>query len=129
MAVSAENSRLNLRTASANVRARLGLTDSSLLWSWEQRAMFNHSLAAEILRHPQSFSDDHLAWAQKISGTSYGQLGDSSFSLADAIELTASNAVPVLDGFTNKLILVLALGVAVWAAVAALRSTPTSSRT
>lgn len=101
MAVTAENARLNLRTVSANVAARLGLNPANM--TYDQRRGYNVELAAEIQKYPQSFTPEILAIASKIKDT--GALSDSSFSWGDFGSETLGNAPAVLGGFTNKLLM------------------------
>lgn len=123
MAVTFENSQRNLATAARNVRTRLGLAASSLEWSYDERTEYIRQLAAEILRYPQSFVDAHLSWAHTVAGKSYEKLAEISLpdEVAEIVAQTAANSVPVLGDFTNKLLLILALGVAVWFGVRAMR--------
>lgn len=78
MAATPENSLLNMRTASANVRRQLGLSDQPGTWTYEQRVSFNKELAAEVLRYPNSFTDDTVASARAISDKTYASLSDAS---------------------------------------------------
>lgn len=112
MAVSAENARLNLRTAERNVAARMGIDPGDNQLSYDQRRAFNSALQAEILRYPQSFTPEILRIAQTTQDD--GSLDDASFSFSAMADSTLGNVVPVLEGFTNKLLWILALGVVVW---------------
>ena len=123
MAVTAENARLNLRTVARNVADRLGVDPADM--DATQRIAFNQDLAAEILKYPQSFTPEILAIAEGKRFAIAEQ--DDSIDWGQFTTEVASNAVPVLSGFTDKLLLILALGVAVWAAVHAFRYTPSPS--
>jgi hypothetical protein len=102
-----EKARLNLRTAARNVRARLGLSANPAEWSYEQRGQYNKALADAILTYPQSFTPEILTSAQRVKNSTYQALQDASFAWGEFAEETAANAVPVLGGFTNKLLVVL----------------------
>jgi len=99
-----ENARLNLQTAIQNVRARMKLSDTPADWSYDERIAYNKALAAEILSYSQSFTPAMVSVATTVQASNPSALEDDSFDLGQFAAETASNAVPVLDGFTNKLI-------------------------
>lgn len=124
--VTPENSALNVRTAGRNVRARLGLPDDQKEWSYAQRAAYNKALAEEILRYPLSFTAQTLETAILVSGKDYGSLGDPSISWGEFAAVGAAVAVPVLSGFADKLLVILALAAVVYFAFLAASTRPRS---
>lgn len=102
----------NARTAARRVAARLGLDPLNL--TFEQREVYTNALANEILAYPQSFTPDDLARARAIAGQPLETLEDDSFQWVEAISGTVSNSAPVLEGFTNKLLWILAAGFLFW---------------
>lgn len=121
--VTLDNARRNLRTAAGNVAARLGVDPAAL--TYDERRAYNSALAAEILRYPASFTSEILTIAGNVrdQGALTQESGWGDFA-ADVTAAAAVASVPVLGDFTNKLLWILALGVAVWAAVQAFRSPP-----
>lgn len=66
-------------TASATVKASLGLPASPLDWTYEQRIAYNKALAAYIQANPAQFETVDLNTAQIVTGKSYSGLEDASF--------------------------------------------------
>ncbi|MBA3849351.1 MAG: hypothetical protein C0502_05070 [Opitutus sp.] len=96
MPATAANAARNMRTLSANIRARLGLPDSPALWTYEQRATFLRQLSADVLRLPDSFTAEQVATARRIAGQTYEQLADTSFDLGAFAAEAGRNAAPAL---------------------------------
>lgn len=91
--VTETNARLNLKTAAANVRARMGLGADSTAWTYEQRTEYNHALAAEILKYPNSFTPEILAIASRIANTVYTDLDDATLDWAQFAGEVGGNAL------------------------------------
>lgn len=88
--MTAVQSRLNLRTASRNVAARIGVTPPALTYA--ERIVYNRELAAEILKYPQSFTAEVLAIADNIAGKTYSPLEDTSFDWGEFAGEVGANA-------------------------------------
>lgn len=112
MSMPLENAKANLRTASRNVAERLGVDPMNM--SYEQRRAYNAALKAEILRYPESFTPEIVAIAEKVQDD--GALDMSSAWGEFAPELTG-NVVPVLNDFTNKLLITAVILGVVWIVV------------
>lgn len=101
--VTAENARLNLRTAARNVAERLGVDPANM--DQAQRIAYNRALAAEILKYPQSFTPEIIEIAQRIGYTDSANLEDASFSwgefAAEAISPAAEAAQSIGQGALN----------------------------
>lgn len=93
MVTQAQNA-ANLRTASRNVAARLGVDPAAL--TYNERIRYNKELAAEILRYPQSFTDATLSTARTVAGQEYSALEDTSFDFGAFVDETAERAKVVL---------------------------------
>lgn len=104
MALTEANFSANLVTAKRIVAQQLGVDPANL--SYEDRTRYNKALANYILQYPQSFSSQTLANAQAVSAKDYENLQDASFDWGEFISETGTNAVPVLEKFTNKLLVV-----------------------
>lgn len=111
--VTPENNLRNIRTASRNVAARLGVDPAAL--SYEERIRYNKELAAEILRYPRSFTDATLAAARVVADQEYSGLENASFSFAEFAEAYSAPAADLGRGaaealsVTGKLLPLLAL--------------------
>lgn len=123
MAVTAENARLNLRTAAGNVAARLGVDPANM--TYDQRRGYIVELAAEIQKYPQSFTPEILAIAARAKDP--GAMQDDAFAWSEALGLTVAAAVPVLGGFTDKLLLILGVAVVAYVVVKAVQSKPAAA--
>lgn len=113
----------NLRTARQRVAASLGVDPANL--SYEKRIEYNRALAGFILQYPAGFSDSTLATAADIAGRSYDDLADPSFNWGEFADDVAATAVPVLDGFQNKLLLIVAVAAVAWVFFNSRPSSPT----
>ena len=113
------NARLNLRTAAANVRGQLALSDTPSDWTYDERIAYNRRLAVYIQQYPQSFTPEILRVARTVELDSYQPLADTSFDWGEFAAETAGNAPAVLGGFTNKLLLGAVIVAAVYFAVKA----------
>ena len=80
-AVTKAASAANLKTAAGNVARDMAVDPKNL--TYDQRIAYNKALATEILKYPQSFTDETLAIAQKASGANYQELEDAGFSWTD----------------------------------------------
>ncbi|WP_415907275.1 hypothetical protein [Oleiharenicola sp. Vm1] len=105
--VTEANNALNLRTAARNVRARLGLPETNQM-SYEQRTNYVKELAAEVLKYPQSFTQETLNRAAQTAAKNYAALDNTDFAWGDFVTETANNAKPVL-GFTFGILAVVAV--------------------
>ncbi len=103
MAVTAENSLRNVRTAARNVALRLGVDPAAL--SYDARITYNRALAQEILKYPASFTPATLETARIVSGHNYAPLefpaaiwGPLSSAVTDNVLAAGSAVAGVGDG-------------------------------
>lgn len=112
MSVTAAQSAANARTAARNVAARLGFADTSAL-TYDERVTYNHALAAEILKYPQSFTAAALLTASGIVNKAYGPQADATFDWGELTDALAAEAKITLPAVGNKLLVAaVALGAA-----------------
>lgn len=81
MSVTAEQNRLNLRTASRNVARAIGYDAATFDpkdFTFDQRTAYVHALAAYIADRPQLFTDGTLATAANVSAKDYGSIADTA---------------------------------------------------
>lgn len=83
--VTAEQNRLNLRSAERLAANQLGVNPDDNALNYAQRQEFNHALAAIILQYPDRFTDATLETARGVAGRTYEPLQDASFSAADFV--------------------------------------------
>ena len=105
--VTADQNAYNLKTASRNVGATLGVDPDNL--DYTQRVSFNKALAQYILDYPQSFTDQTLSTAQYVSGKSYQDLQNTDLSWSDFGNAVVDNAGNLASGFTFTLLPTLAI--------------------
>lgn len=113
MPVSSLQNSANLKTAGRNAAAAIGVNPGNL--TYEERTAFNKALAAEVLKYPQSFSDETLATARRIAAVEYQPLQDAGFDLSDFANATVDNAGRIVDAggsFLKKLLVVAVVAVA-----------------
>ena len=119
--LTAENYAANRRTAAANVRAELSLTDLPPSdWSYSQRIEYNKRLAAVIAANPASFSEQDNRTAEIVTGKTYSPLSENSAlddleTFADAIGDEAASINEAVNPFSSgnrKLILFVVVGAA-----------------
>lgn len=104
--MTAEQSRLNMKTAAANVRAAMGLPEDRTRWTYEQRNAYLRQLAEYVLRFPQSFTPETLATAQSVAGKTFQPLDDTSLDWGEFREEVIANGA-ALATFSGKTIIVL----------------------
>lgn len=126
-AVSEQSARYNLRTAAQDVRDRLGLTAPASEWTYEQRIIYNRTLAAHIQNYPQSFTPAVLEIAAGVQQSTNAPLESVSFDWGTFAADTLDNAPGVLNGFTNKLILGVVVVAVVYFAVKAYSARPVAA--
>lgn len=120
--VTAQQNAYNLRTARGNVARRLGITDTAAL-DYDARVAYLRALAAEILRYPQSFTEETLATARRVSAADYKPI-DAATPFADFADAFIEEAKETLPAVGNKLLLALVVVAAVYFGVKAWRSSP-----
>ncbi len=127
------NFKRNLVTARRNAGQRLGLLNfdgsdvSTVALPYDSLRLFNQYLAWEILRNPESFDRQRVETAEQIVITPDAPLSDASWSVKEFAGEMASNAVPVLGNFTNKLLIVGTIVAVVYFAILAMKSSPRST--
>jgi hypothetical protein len=110
----------NLITARRNAGIVIGLADfdgsaeATRALGYEDLRRLNVALANIILQYPNSFDAGRVQAARSAVLGADGPLVDSSFAYTEFADETLANAVPVLGGFTNKLLLIAALGLVAW---------------
>lgn len=61
------------------IRGQLSLNDNPSTWSYEDRTRYNNALAAYEQANPDQFSGADLATIDRVAGTQYQELDDTSF--------------------------------------------------
>lgn len=113
----------NLITARRNAGAGIGLANfdgsatATRALGYDDLRKLNVALAQIVLQYPNSFDAGRVHAARSALAGIDGPLVDADFSVAAFGEEALGNALPVLGGFTNKLLLILALGVVVYVIV------------
>lgn len=80
--MTAEQIAQNRADAIATVRAQLGLSSKAPAdWTYEERVVYNKSLAAYIAARPEQFSDQDILSAEVVSKQQYTPLEDDSFDV------------------------------------------------
>jgi uncharacterized membrane protein YraQ (UPF0718 family) len=69
----------NLTRAITDTKLKLGLPDSPLLWTYEQRVSYNKELASVIAQNPTDFDTQTQQTANDVNTKVYSSLEDDSY--------------------------------------------------